>query len=78
MDKKIKEKKDVFIDLDDEESIKCAIIDARVKFNFSLIQSLFYIGRIIEKESKHTFSYEELEKISFFLLDKSGLYADKT
>lgn len=78
MDKKIKEKKEVFIDLDDEESIKCVIIDTRIKYNFSLIQALFYIGRIIEKESKHTFSYEELEKISFFLLEKSGLYSNET
>ena len=74
MDKKLKEKKEFILDLEDQESIKCAIIDARVKYNFSLFQSLFFLGRIIEKESKTTFSEEELEKVAFYLLDKTGLY----
>jgi hypothetical protein len=74
MDKKLKEKQQFVLDLEDHESIKCAIIDARVKYNFSLIQSLFFLGRIIEKESKTTFSDEELEKVAFYLLDKAGLY----
>jgi hypothetical protein len=78
MDKKIKDKKDFILDLEDPESIKCAIIDARVKYNFSLIQSLFFLGRIIEKNSKITFSDEELEKVSYYLLDKSGLYKSET
>jgi hypothetical protein len=78
MDKKLKEKKDFVLDLEDHESIKCAIIDARVKYNFSLLQSLFFLGRIIEKESKHTFTDEELEKVAYYLLDKSGLYSNET
>jgi len=78
MDKRLKEKQLFILDLDDPESIKCAIIDARVKYNFSLIQSLFFLGRIIEKESKHTFTDEELEKVAFYLLDKAGLYNIET
>lgn len=78
MDKKLKEKKEFVLDLNDHESIKCAIIDARVKYNFSLIQSLFFLGRIIEKESKHSFTDEELEKIAYYLLEKSGIYYNET
>ena len=77
MDKKIKDKKqkiEFVLDLDDPESIKIAIIDARIKYNFSLIQSLFFLAKIIETESKEVFSNEELEKASYYILEKSGIY----
>jgi hypothetical protein len=77
MDKKIKDKKqkiEFVLDLDDPESIKIAIIKARVKYNFSLIQSLFFLARIIEAEAKEDFSNEELEKASYYILEKSGIY----
>jgi hypothetical protein len=79
MDKKIKTKKEEFVfDLDDQESIKILIIDTRVKYNFSLFQALVFLARIIEKESKKTFSDEEMEKITYYLLDKAGLYNFET
>ena len=79
MDKKIKAKKNEFVfDLEDQESIKIAIIDVRIKHNFSLFQSLFFLARIIEKESKETFTEEEIEKVCYYLLDKAGLYNIET
>ena len=77
MDKKIKDKKqkiELVFDLDDPESIKIAIIKVRVEYNFSLIQSLFFLARVIESECKEFFSDDELEKMVFLILQKSGIY----
>lgn len=68
-DKKIKN----ILDLDDEESIKIAIIKVRVQFNFSLAQALVYLVRVIEKETKDFYSDKDIEELSFYLLTRSGL-----
>ena len=61
------------LDLDDEESIKIAIIRVRVQYNLSLPQALVFIVKKIEKQNKEHFSEQELEDWCFYLLEKSGL-----
>ena len=61
------------VDLEDEESIKIAIIKARVQYNLSLPQALVFIIKKIEKQTKDIFSEAEIEEFCFYLLQRCGL-----
>ena len=61
------------LDLDDEESIKIAIIKVRVQYNLSLPQALVFIVKKIEKQNKDNFSLEDIEDWSIYLLERCGL-----
>ena len=61
------------VDLEDEESIKIAIIKARVQYNLSLPQALVFIIKKIEKQTKDIFSETEIEELCFYLLQRCGL-----
>lgn len=72
--RKIKEKKiKNILDLDDEESIKIAIMKVRIQYNLSLPQALVFIVKKIEKQTKDNFSEYDVEDLSIYLLQRSGL-----